>query len=1029
LLVAHGSGDGGDAALPRFDGLNFQVFNQSNTPQFKSNTFTQMEEDSNGTLWIGSYESGLISFCDGEFSTYTSPRISKIKSLLVDNKSGMIWLGTSENGVYLFDGEDFRPILADPLSKTGVLDFEKSRSGAVWIGTSGNGLVRYQNKKYEQFTTKDGLISNAISTLLESKDGTLWIGTPDGLQSMKGEQITTYPSFEGYVINGILEDRAGTIWISTWDGLFRKRENSNKFEKLDASNGLPHANTTDLWADSKGSLWVATYWAGLCRLQDGDFLNYTPREGLSNAIPMGICQTEADKYLIGTDRGEVFQVAKNQIMPLELKTRISKNIRHIYKDRKGNTWFSHYDGLLKVSPGGEETTFQSGEELPEGMVRQVLEDQQGIIWVATFGGLVAIYPDGKLETWTTRKGLASDNLMCLAFIQNKLWIGTNGEGLQSFDLKTKQFQTFRTKDGLVSNLILNLHTAKDNTLWIACNGGLSHFTGDDFFNFSPENGLPTYTPLDFIVDETQHAWIPTNRGVLQIPLSSFESVEKNTAITELEDVKLLSRQDGMVRSEYSGPNKAFKDTKGQLWFPTIGGVAVIQPQKMTLNLESLPVYLSGFQVDGKGVDLKQNEVLLPAGSNRFAFNYTALNLSAPLKTHFYVQLKDIDEGWVDMGKQRTAIYTNLPPGDHHFLVSASNSDDFRGDQVAELRFRVKPYLYELTWFWIVLGVVTILAFYITFLVRSHQIRQRNKQLEKQVRERTIELQEKNFQIEKKNKDITASLQYAQRIQRAVMPRPELAESLLPNAMIWLEPRDIVSGDFYWVAEQNGKVVFAAADCTGHGVPGAFMSVLGCELLETIVNERGITEAGKILDQLHLGVQNSLRQGQHQIEDGMDIALCVVDFKKARLEFAGAKNPLVWIEDDEIREIKGDKHPIGGFKAYKKARQPYKTHYVPLHSRRGEPSTFFMFSDGFQDQFGGVKNRKFMKGKLKKLLYSIHEKSPKEQVYQLRKAFEDWKVRRPQTDDVLVVGFRMKDNLISHLGEAQVDEENILLLIQ
>jgi len=275
-------------------------------------------------------------------------------------------------------------------------------------------------------------------------------------------------------------------------------------------------------------------------------------------------------------------------------------------------------------------------------------------------------------------------------------------------------------------------------------------------------------------------------------------------------------------------------------------------------------------------------------------------------------------------------------------------------------------------------------------------------LEEKVRERTAEVRRAKEIIEKKNHDITSSINYAKRIQTAMLPRNENIENHLGEHFILFKPRDIVSGDFYFFSAQNeNKIVITAADCTGHGVPGAFMSLIGHELLNKIVNLRGIIEPDKVLEQLHLGVNRALRQESGENKDGMDMSLCVIDKSQKTLDFAGAKNPLVYIQGGALYEIKGDKMPIGGMWKNEKHRtfEKHSLNYT-------EETYFYIFSDGLQDQFGGPEGRKFMKKKLKKLLFENHQKPMQEQRNILRKALDDWMINSKQLDDILLIGFRL-----------------------
>ncbi|TAF64185.1 MAG: GAF domain-containing protein [Cytophagales bacterium] len=277
-------------------------------------------------------------------------------------------------------------------------------------------------------------------------------------------------------------------------------------------------------------------------------------------------------------------------------------------------------------------------------------------------------------------------------------------------------------------------------------------------------------------------------------------------------------------------------------------------------------------------------------------------------------------------------------------------------------------------------------------------------LEEKVRERTAQLNEAYLEIEKKNHDITSSINYAKRIQSAMLPARERIRESLPESFIYFRPRDIVSGDFYWFSEKNDRIIITAVDCTGHGVPGAFMSLIGNELLHEIVNLRNITDAGEILTQLHKGVNNALKQSETDNKDGMDLALCVIDLEKKTLDFSGAKNPMIYIQNGEVMEFKGDKLPIGGSWSKEQGERTFKTQ--TLHY--GDTPTYvYLSSDGYEDQFGGAEGMKFMKKKFKNMLLEIHQKDMDEQRQILKDAILSWMGDKyKQLDDILVVGFKL-----------------------
>lgn len=263
------------------------------------------------------------------------------------------------------------------------------------------------------------------------------------------------------------------------------------------------------------------------------------------------------------------------------------------------------------------------------------------------------------------------------------------------------------------------------------------------------------------------------------------------------------------------------------------------------------------------------------------------------------------------------------------------------------------------------------------------------------------LEEKNELITKQKQEITDSIKYASRIQKAVLPSTALISDAIPEHFVLFMPRDIVSGDFYWMTSKMDKIVLVAADCTGHGVPGAFMSMLGVSFLYEIVNKENILQPSEILNRLRNHIKTTLSQtGKFdEQKDGMDISLCVIDKQCMRLEWAGAYNPLYQIRGGELREYKADKMPVA---VHLNDHMSFTNHEVEIQSG----DSFYMFSDGYADQFGGDEGRKFMSKKFKELLTTIYDKSMEDQREILQSAHFNWKGEHEQVDDILVVGFRI-----------------------
>ncbi|WP_345369151.1 7TM diverse intracellular signaling domain-containing protein [Algivirga pacifica] len=309
---------------------------------------------------------------------------------------------------------------------------------------------------------------------------------------------------------------------------------------------------------------------------------------------------------------------------------------------------------------------------------------------------------------------------------------------------------------------------------------------------------------------------------------------------------------------------------------------------------------------------------------------------------------------------------------------------------------------------------------------NNELDEINQNLEKTVMERTVSLQEaveelnsqnvriadqneeliqQGEQLKKVNDEMTSSIHYAKQIQKALLPSQQLLKKHFGEEgfFVFYQPRNIVSGDFYFVEEVDDKLIIVASDCTGHGVPGAFMSFIGIQSLTEIILKDNITSPELILEELHEHVYNSLRQSTSGNQDGMEIAIVCIDYKKRELQYAGAKNPIFLLREGQAELIKGDKTPIGG-DIYKK-RVAYTLHTIPLGD---EQITFYLYTDGYPDQFGGKNNKKFMAKNFRRFLTLMHKDTMKEQKRILGDNLKSWMSHgnEKQTDDILVIGFKL-----------------------
>jgi len=425
---------------------------------------------------------------------------------------------------------------------------------------------------------------------------------------------------------------------------------------------------------------------------------------------------------------------------------------------------------------------------------------------------------------------------------------------------------------------------------------------------------------------------------------------------------------------------------------------------------------------------KDSIPILNYKNNMLAFNWTATYFVKENETKFSYRLKGQSDIWSNWNKKNDTRYTNLSEGDYTFEVKAKNIYNIESS-VASYSFSILPPWYRTIWAYIIFTILGILFILLIINLYTKKLKAENEKLEQTVKERTSEIRQQNEEItaqrdeisaqkeevekskdkiEKQKESIMDSIHYASRIQEAVLPPEEYLSEILGEHFVLFRPRDIVSGDFYWATKRGNKTIIVAADSTGHGVPGAFMSMLGMSFLNEIVNKDEVLEANIILNRLRENVKRSLRQTgkDNEAKDGMDLALCIIDTEEMKLQFAGAYNPLYLLRNNEIIRVKADRMPIG---IYLREKESFTNNIVEL--KKGD--LLYIFSDGYVDQFGGEKDSKIKSAKFKELLLENCQKSMDEQKAGLVSFLDSWmdnydkKGRKySQIDDILVIGIEI-----------------------
>lgn len=1026
--------------LARFDGERYVIFNAYNTKALKNDTVRALLEDRKGNLWIGT-DGGLVKFHAGQFTYYTLPEIKSysVFSLLEDSKK-RLWIGTNGEGIFCKDGENItRYGTAEGLSDPFVRSLFEDQEKRIMASTDG-GLNVIEDGKIRVFTREHGLLSNVIGSICQDRDQSLLIATQEGVNRYKDGKFTVFPlprEYAGKAITAFFKDRQDTLWFGVGgSGLLRFKD--GKFTAIAAGEEHLKNLIYTIFEDNENSIWIGAADGGLNMLRSFKFVTISGSEGLSHDSVFSLFEDHERTLWVGTYEG-LNQWKNGQNRILTVKDGLSHNaITALYEDQHKNLWIGTMGGGLNRFSNNEFTVFtQQKNGLTHDKVWSIHEDNQGDLWIGTSEGLNK-FKNGRFTTYTTRDGL-SHNFIRFIVPDNKnnLWIGTYGDGLNLY--KNGKFRVFNTEHGLSNDMVLFIHIDDENVLWIATVKGLNRFKNNVFTSYSQEDGLFSESVRHILEDDDNRLWLGSSAGIFWVDKKELNDF----ALGEIDKINshFYNRKDGMKSTTCFGGCQppAIKTRDGRLWFSTLKGVTMVNPGQLTFNENPPRIVIETLIVDGEKIDtnrvVKSDPVVLSPGKKRFEFHYTALSFMNPQKARFKYKLEGYDKEWINAESQRNTIYTGLPAGDYCFRVTACNEDGFWNEDGTSLEFHLKPFFYKTTLFYILLISSIILVTYFGFRFRVRQLRARAKELKIQVELRTRDLQiahdeikESKQIIEEKNQHILDSIQYASKIQTAILSINDQMEKVLTDHFVIFRPRDIVSGDFFWFTHFEDKYFIAVADCTGHGVPGALLSMIGIMELNDFVNKKHIFDPALILHHLHLDFRRILQQERASTDtlDGMDVALCLMDMKKNKLTFAGAKRPLLMVTEKEnqpdIEEsipgpegekrhksisdekyqlslIKGDRKPIGGHQ--KEHSRIFKNFDFKINPN----SYIYLLSDGLVDQVNH-KEEKFGYRRLQSLLLSHSALTMAEQKKALIEEIKNFQGGEEQRDDITLVGIKL-----------------------
>jgi serine phosphatase RsbU (regulator of sigma subunit) len=896
----------------------------------------------------------------------------KMVRVILPDKDDNIFIGTVAHGCFLFD-------LTSGKVSTNVLETslnEKLKTSQLYTAINLNSGEKLLG------TLRDGIFVLDKNRNLIGKWDTKSTGMADN-------------TITAFYIDG---DKGSELWFSTF-GYVSKAYVGLPFNEISASAG--YEGGLNSIADFEGKVYLSS--------DLGLFSSYVNDEGETafkkvgnylEVFPLYVGQSGNEKFLlVGTKMG-LYQISRDgRIIKVDDSMKYPKgsirgafSIRSLLQSsvnpKKFYIGLDSYGLVITEYNGKDWTYIRQIKTVLKGNVTNLFEDEKGDLFIYTGNpsGVFRLSPADTIPTeFTLRDGLPEASVNGISKINNEIVICT-GKGLYRYRNDSGKWSPANELTGGYSKDISckDIYQDKDGDIWMTTQEDKVH----EMLFQKDSTGIKCY------------------KG----PLSPMPSIEKG-------DFKYFDNRYWMTKSK-----SVYIIDKEKMFYPPPETGALLT--KIVVGADSLMMNTTFFRTlpDGKNVISADNRAK-PVPQIRFNYNSVSFSWTMPYfvddeSTLFRYRLDGFDKGWSKWEKLYYKDFTYLPFGKYTFRIKARTATGIESKEALYEFNILKPWYF--TTLMIILYFIGFVALIIVIIMAyTRKLKNENIRLEGIVAERTAV-------VVKQKEELESSIHYASRIQMALLPSEAILSQNLKNYFILFKPRDIVSGDFYWMTKKGNRLYIVAGDCTGHGVPGAFMSLLGMSFLDEIIDKEASPRADHILSELRLHVTESLKQsgGDDEAKDGMDMALLVIDFNVSRIEFSGAYNPCFRVRkmtETESKNFHDDNMEMadGSMSNGKYLLETIFASKMPIgiSSRMDEKFVFYdwvlekgvsyyLFSDGYIDQFGGEHGRKFMKKNFKSLILDVQDYPLNKQRELLDQNLKDWMGHTPQIDDILVMGLRI-----------------------
>ncbi|MCD4795309.1 MAG: SpoIIE family protein phosphatase [Bacteroidales bacterium] len=1022
--------------LNKFDGYEFKIYRQDPSQQssISHNNIIGIEGSKDSILWIVTND-GLekYNFNNNSFTNIIKNRpnqqsvySTKVKTVLED-ESGILWIRTIDGIIqYIPDKNEFLEYKQTSSDSGFISDYNyfsliEDNKNNLWTGSK-NGLIKFnkKTKEFELIKVRDN-IDNEVFYIYPLSANEYIIGTNSGAYTFNPiSHTSTEIKAQTKIskVRAIFKDKAGILWVGTEFGLMYLDNQKNILVPFNLENYISDetniGNISDIYQDKSDILWICSghgifkidykkKYFKLYRKEKDNKINFS-----SNTIFSIYYDNETDLVWLGT-RGfglNTFNRNTNKVKIINKSNSALKddNIFCIKPDNEGNIWIGTnngpviYNKFYKKFISFSEYSKKNfnNNYFTNNRITDILFDKN-IIWFSTLNGLLK-YHKGNITSYAKNNSdnsiISNDILKILKRKNGEFWIATLN-GLSKFDLENETFTNYTIENNKISNnSVLTVFESSDQTLWLGTGTGLNKYIPekDSFVYYtSQSHGFNNDFIYTIVEDENKNLWMSTNRGIIRFNL-------------ETEDVSNFSVEDNLQGYEFN-IGAVYYSSSNEIFWGGTNGLNSLKLDEILENYYSPQPILTSFFIRSQSGKKEVNcinlkEIFLTYNESSFDIHFAVPEYTNPYKNKFKYRILESDKEWIDLSVNNSINFYQLAPGDYTFQLIGANGNNQWNLNPVTLKIHISSPWWQTTVAYILYVFLLAVITGGGFFVYSREIRKENKILhEKQIVAKKVEKQRELLTI--KNNSISESMRYASGIINALLPAKKYINDLLPDSFVLFMSKEIVSGDFYWFDETEDKIFAAAVDCTGHGVPGAFMSIIGLDLLRNIL-DRGIESPAKILDELNKGIATVFMKDENskELKDGMDISIITIHKNENIIEYAGAVNQIYIIRDDNIIEYKGDRFSVSPANYHEHGK--YTNHIIEVKDK----DMIYLFSDGYVDQFGGPDEKKFKYRRFRHMLLNNYQKTPEKQKNILKRVINTWRGTLEQVDDILVMGIKI-----------------------